>query len=110
MAKEHGLPWQTLGLGEPGLEDGILDPPLIEAIRSHVRPEWLAGIYRLEIQKVRDEFMYTTLNTALREHGSVVAIVGYVHLGVLARMFEDESVSVTALLFTAPLVVDETRS
>jgi hypothetical protein len=109
-AKKHSLVWQTLGLGEIGFEDALLDPPLAEAIRSHVKPELLAGIYALNSQKVREQFMYTTIMDALREHGCVLAIVGYVHLGVLARMFEAEQVPVEALLFTYPLVVDEARS
>jgi hypothetical protein len=110
MAKERGLIWQSLGIGEPGLFDVLPDPPLAEAFHSKVKPEMLAGIYSLEFQKVREDFMHKTIMDAMREHDSVLAVVGFVHLGVLARMFEDEDVPVTALLFTYPLVVDETRS
>jgi len=109
-ATKHGVVWQTLALGAPGLADALLDPPLLEAFRSKVKPEVLAGVYVLETQETREQFMYTTIIDALRGHSCVLAIVGYVHLGVLARMFEAEGVSVTALLFTYPLVVDETRS
>lgn len=109
-AKKHSVVWQSLGLGEPGPSDALIDPPLAEAIRSKVRPELLAGIYALETQKVREEFMHSAIMEALRKHGNVLAIVGFVHLGVLARMFEENEVPVTALLFTYPLVVDETRS
>lgn len=110
MAKERGLVWRSLGIGEPGLFDALLDPPLAEAFHAKVKPEILAGVYSVEFQKVREDFMHTTIMVAVRKYDSVLAIVGFVHLGVLARMFEDERVSVTALLFTYPLVVDETKS
>jgi len=109
-AKENGLVWKTLGLGEINLFDALLDPPLLEALNAHVKPEMLAGIYAMETHKIREEFMYTTIRDSLREHDCVLAIVGYVHLGVLARMFEADQVPVEAFLFTYPLVVDESRS
>jgi hypothetical protein len=102
--------WQTLGLGEIDFGDSLLSPPLLEAIYLRVKPELLAGVYALEKQKSREEFMYKTVTDSLREHGCVLAIVGYVHLGVLARMFESDEVPAEALLFTYPLVVDEARS
>jgi|GEM_PF-5639982 len=110
VAKERGLVWQTLGLGEIALEDALLDPPLAEAIRSKVKPELLAGVYVLDTHKARERFMHTTIMEAMREHSCVLAIVGYVHLGVLARIFEADQIPVKALLFTYPLVIDEKRS
>src|SRR5712692_8275339 len=38
MAKERGLVWQTLGLGEPGLFDVLFDPSPAEAFHSKVKP------------------------------------------------------------------------
>jgi hypothetical protein len=110
IAKERGLVWQCLGLGEPGLSDFLSDPPLVQAIDSGVRPDLLAGIYALNEQKVRERFMYTTIMHSMREHDCVLAVVGFIHLAVLARMFEAEHIAVTALMFTYPLVVDEARS
>jgi len=37
----------------------------------------------------------------------VLAVVGYTHLAVLAREFYEKGVEVEALMFTDPLVVDE---
>jgi hypothetical protein len=110
VAKEHGVGWQALGLGEPGLSDVLLDPPLMDAVRSGTKSEMLAGIYNLELQAIREEFMCVTIKQFIREHDCVLAVVGYTHLGVLARMFETESIPVKAFLFTYPLLVDETRS
>jgi hypothetical protein len=39
-----------------------------------------------------------------------MAVVGYVHLGVLATRFEAEDVPVEALMFTDALSVDESKS
>jgi hypothetical protein len=110
IAKKRGLLWQALGLGEPGLSDALSDPPLIEAIRLQIKPYLLAGVYRTDLHAIREQFMYTTIMDLLKKHGCVLAVVGYVHLGVLARMFEAESIPVTALLFTYPFVIDEARS
>ena len=87
MAKERGLVWRSLGLGEPGLSDGLLVPPLAEAMRSGVKPELLAGVYDLKTQRIREEFMYSNIAQPMRDHDCVLAVVGYIHLGVLARKF-----------------------
>src|SRR5258708_4364814 len=110
MAKEHGLVWRSLGLGEPELSDGLLDPPLVEAMRSGVKPELLAGVYDLKKPRIRETFMYSSIIQSIQEHDCVLAVVGYIHLGVLARMFEAEHIPVEPFMFTYPLVVDETRS
>ncbi len=111
MARERGLVWQTLGLGgQPGPSDCLSDPPLIEAMLSNVKPELLAAVYDLKKYSIREAFMYTTILQSLRKHGCVLAVVGYVHLGALARMFEIRQIPVHAFLFTYPLVIDETRS
>lgn len=110
IAKRLSLPWQSLGLGQPGLGDALLDPPPDVAIRCGVKPELLAGVYALNVQRVREEFMGAKIIEALRQYDCVLAVVGYVHLGVLARMFEGEGIPVEAFLFTYPLVVDEARS
>jgi hypothetical protein len=31
IAKERGLVWQCIGLGEPGLSDWLIDPPIVQA-------------------------------------------------------------------------------
>jgi hypothetical protein len=46
----------------------------------------------------------------MRDYSCVLAIVGYVHLGVLARIFEAEKVEVEALLVTYPFIVDESNA
>jgi len=53
--------------------------------------------------------MYDKIMEAVRPHGCVLAVVGFIHLGVLARMLE-EHIDVDAFIFTVPLVVDETRT
>jgi hypothetical protein len=111
IAKKHGLVWRSLGLdGAPDLSDALVDPPLSEALASGVKPELLAGLYDLKKHKPREESMYATIMESLRRHDCVLAVVGFVHLGVLARKFEAEPITVDAFLFTYPLVVDETRS
>jgi hypothetical protein len=110
MAKERGLVWQSIGLGEPGLSDVLLDPPLIQAMSSGVKPELLAGIYDLKKHRIREECMHTTITESLRKYERVLAVVGFVHLGVLARMFEADQIPVEAFLFTSPLVADEAKS
>ncbi len=111
LAKQHSVTWQTLGIGEPGPSDVLYDPPLIQAIHSGVKPELLAGIYDLSKHGTRERLMYATIMDAVKRHECVLAVVGFVHLGVLARMFdEEEDIAVEAFLFTYPLVVDETRT
>jgi hypothetical protein len=110
IAKERGLVWQSIGLDQPGLSDVVVDPPFVQTARPWVKPEILAGIYDLKKQKTREEFMYATIMDSMRKYESVLAIVGFVHLGVLARVFEVDQIPVDAFLFTYPLVVDETRS
>jgi hypothetical protein len=110
LAKKMGVPWDTLGMGELGPEDFLGDPPPQEAVRRNVKPYLLAGIYRLDAHNLREEKMRANLKDALKQFGNVLGIVGFVHLGVLARLFEADKIPVTALLFTGPLIVDETMS
>jgi hypothetical protein len=111
IAKEHSIAWKALALGEPDLSDVLLDPSLSEAMRLGIKPDLLAGRYNLETHKMREAFMFATIMQALQEHGCVLAVVGYMHLSVLARRFEDSRVSsVEALVFTYPLVVDESKA
>lgn len=111
ITKERGLVWQSMGPGQPGLNDGLMHPATIaEAFRTGTKPEWLAGRYDLTTQHVREAFMHDAIAEAIWQHGCVLAVAGYVHLGVLARRFETEGVSVEALLFTDALSVDEARS
>jgi len=111
IAKERGLSWQAMGLGQPGPNDGLMYPTTIaDAFRTGTKPEWLAGRYDLNTQQIREDFMHEMITDAIRKHGCVLAVVGYTHLGVLARRFEAEDVSVEALIFTDALSVDESRS
>jgi hypothetical protein len=111
LAKAAGIAWKAMGLGAPDFSDGLVDPPFAEAMRLGIAPVLLAGIYNLSTQQIREEFMRSEILNALTEHRRILAIVGYVHLGVLARMLEKEDrFSVTALLFTDALVLDEDRS
>lgn len=107
IAKERGIAWKPLALGEPDLPDVLLDPPIAVAMRSGTKPVLLAGRYGLQTHKMRETFMFATIMQALQDHCCVLAVVGYIHLGLLARRFEDSRIgSVEALLFT-PLLVDE---
>lgn len=54
--------------------------------------------------------MFDTIMQLMRDYSCVLAVVGYVHLGILARMFEAEKVEVEALLFTYPFVIDESKA
>jgi hypothetical protein len=110
IAKEHGLRWQPLAMGEPGLSDGLFNPPLVEAIQLGVKPELLAGRYVLETQKMREEHMYTTIGESFQKHDCLLAVVGYAHLGVLANRFDADRIDVEALLFMYPLVIDESKA
>ena len=110
IAKERSLSWQSIGLGQPGLDDGLIYPPLEEAFRSRIMPVLLAGRYDLTTHRIREDLMHDLIAEAMRKHGCVLAVVGYVHLGVLARRFEAEDVSVEALMFTDALSVDESKS
>jgi hypothetical protein len=110
IAKERNLSWKAISLGEPTLNDALFDPPLMDAIRTRVTPYALAGIYDLEWHAQREEFMHAIILQSMREHNPVLAIVGQIHLGVLAQRFLSENIPVKAFLFTYPLVVDETRS
>lgn len=110
IAKECGLSWQSMGLGQPGLNDGLIYPPLEEAFRSRIVPVLLAGRYDLTTHRIREDFMHDMIAEAMRKHGCVLAVVGYVHLGVLARRFEVDDVLVEALTFTDALSVNESNS
>src|SRR5260370_23136568 len=111
IAKEHGIAWKALALGEPDLSEVLLDTPLNEAMRLGIKPDLLAGRYNLETHKMREAFMFATIIQALQENRSVLASVGSMHLSVLARTLEDSRVSsVEALVFTYPLVVDESKA
>ena len=110
IAKERGLPWQSIGLSEPSPGDALCDPPFMEAFRAGIKPDMLAGIYDLERQSVREDFMHEIIMQAMRVNDSVLAVVGFIHLGVLARRFAADDIPVEALVFTYPLVVNETLS
>lgn len=109
IAKECHLPWKAISLSEPSFQDVLFDPPLEEALRSGVKPDPLAGIYDLKWHAMREEFMHAVILQSMREDNSVLAVIGYIHLGVLARRFASENISVRALIFTYPLIVDEAR-
>jgi hypothetical protein len=111
MATERGLPWVALGgPGQPGLEDALVVPPLEEAFRTKTVPVLLAGKYRMDLQQTRESLMFNAISAALKANSEVLAIVGYIHLGVLARMFEAEKVEVQAFIFMLPLEVNEDNS
>jgi hypothetical protein len=110
IAKGHGIPWQPLAMGEPDLSDGLIDPPIVEAIQQGIRPEVLAGRYVLKTHQARELFFYGSIMKHFEKHDCILAVVGYVHLGVLANSFAAEQVSVEALLFMYPLVLDESKS
>jgi hypothetical protein len=110
VARERGLKWISIGLGEPGLEDALIEPPLFEALQTRTKPEILAGIDNLKVQKPREEFMFNMIMDWAGKHGCVLAIVGFMHLGVLARQIDAAGVTVAPLIFTSALVVDETLS
>jgi hypothetical protein len=99
IAKERGLIWQTIGCGEIEHE---------KALEDDLGP--LAGNFHLETQKYREQLMYDRIMNALQKHDCVLAIVGFTHLGTLARLVEAEKISVAALTFTHPLVVNERLS
>jgi len=109
IAKERNLPWQPISLGQPGVSDGLFDPPLSDAFRLRIMPDILAGRYDLNTQTARESFMRDMITQSLGKHECVLAVVGYVHLGVLAQMFSSEQVHVEALVFTSPLIVDESK-
>ncbi len=109
IAKEQGITWQSMSIGEINLNDLITDPPISEAQRGGIEPEPLAITYNLSMHGLREHHMYTAIIESLRAHNCVLGIVGFAHLGVLARMLENATVQVRPLLFTYPLVVDETR-
>jgi len=110
IAKERHLIWQAISLGEPGVMDGLFDPPITDSFRLGVLPENLAGRYDLNTHTVRESFMHEKIAQYLGTSECVLAVVGYVHLGVLAQAFASEQVNVEALLFTVPLTVDESRA
>jgi hypothetical protein len=72
-------------------------------------PERIAEIYNLGTQAIREAFMRDAIEDSLQKYDCVLAIVGFIHLGVLARTFENQ-VPVEALMFTDALVVDEAKS
>jgi hypothetical protein len=81
-----------------------------EAMRAGVKPELLAGRYRLELQGGRESFMYATIMQSFQTHDCILAVIGYIHLGVVATKFKGKQIDVEALVFTYPLVVDESRA
>jgi hypothetical protein len=46
----------------------------------------------------------------LHNHDCALAVVGFMHLSILARKFESDQIRVEAMNFTDPLVVDENRA
>jgi len=110
VAKERGLPWQALAMGEPDLTDALFNPPFGEAMRLRIKPELLAGRYVLKTQISREAFMRQTIMKRFEDHDCLLAVVGYVHLGVLANRFDAEQIRVEALLYMYPLVVDESKA
>jgi hypothetical protein len=110
IAKERGIAWQALAIGEPDLSDGLFDPSIVEAIQLGVKPELLAGRYVMKTHQMRELFMYGRIMASFEKHNCVLAVVGYVHLGVLANRINAEPITVEALLYMYPLVVDENKS
>jgi hypothetical protein len=98
IAKQRGLRWVSLGMGEPGLADVLL------------YPEPLAGKYNLDLHAEREVFMHSTIMQSLHNHDCALAVVGFMHLSILARKFESDQIRVEAMNFTDPLVVDENRA
>jgi hypothetical protein len=109
IAKERGIAWEPVALGTPDLSQGFFDPPLQEAILRNIKPELLAGRYDLNLQRVREDFMFDTTMNYLEQHECALVVVGFVHLGVLARRFEAAKCRVEALVFT-PFLIDQIKA
>jgi|SRR5260221_7159087 len=110
IAKERGMQWSSIGSGEPGVSDVLFEHPLEEARRLGIKPVMLAGRHVLNTQRKREQTMRAGILERLQQHDCVLAIVGYMHLAVLAYQFDAEGIDVEPLVFTYPLVVNEARS
>ena len=110
IAKERGLTWMCIGSGEPGISDALFERPPQEALQLGIRPVMLAGRHVLNTHRKREEIMRTGIAESFKHHDCVLAVVGFVHLAVLAYHFEAEKIEVEPLMFTFPLVVNEAIS
>jgi hypothetical protein len=110
LAKQHNVPWHCMGMGQPSLEDALTDKPIVDAFLSGTIPEILAGRYRLDAQAHREEYMCSILQEKLNQFETVLAAVGFMHAGVLARQFEREQVPVVVFQMTHGLVLDESQT
>jgi hypothetical protein len=110
LAKEHKVRWICMGIGEPSPLDVLTDKPLIEAFAAGILPEVIAGRYRLDAQDLRERHMCSILREAVKESGTVLAVVGFMHAGVLARELENEHIAVEAFQMMQGLVLDESQT
>jgi len=110
IAKELKLSWKAISVGQPNVADALYDQPIENYMAMGVVPLPLAGQYRLPLQKEREAVMAGLIGEALQAFDCVLAVVGYTHLAVLAREFHEKGVEVQALMFTYPLVIDESRA
>lgn len=110
VAKEFKLPWKAISTGEMNLSDALYEQPIEDYIAAGVVPIPLAGRYRLPLHKEREAIMAGLIGDSLLAFECVLTVVGYTHLAVLARDFYEKGVEVQALVFTYPLVVDESRT
>ena len=92
-----------MAMGEPGPDDALIDA-------SSFPPEIIAGRCQLDLQAQREAHMSSILREALQQSDIVLAVVGYMHAGVLARQFEKEQIPVELFQMTLGLVLNESQT
>jgi len=100
LAKQHNVSWTCMAMGEPELQDGLID------LRGFP-PEVIAGRYRLDKQSQREDYMSSIIRHVLEQSETVLAVVGFTHAGVLGRRFEKDGIPVEVFQMTSGLVLDE---
>lgn len=101
LAKQHNIPWICLG-------DTSAPVPDFRFIDFSVSPpEPIVGPCPTDVHGPREEHMCSIIRQTLKESKIVLAVVGFMHAGVLARQFEREQIPVELFQMTKGLVLDE---
>jgi hypothetical protein len=104
LAKQHNVPWICLG-------DTSAPVPDFRFIDWSVSPpEPIVGPCPRDVHGPREDYMYSIIRQTLKESEIVLAVVGFMHAGVLARRFETEQIPVELFQMTKGLVLDESQT
>lgn len=104
LAKQFDVPWICIG------DDSVPIPDFRFVDFTTTPPEPIVGPCPLDLNRAREDHMYKLLQQSLVDYGIVLAVVGFMHAGVLAHRFKQEETDVELFQMTTGLVMDESQT